>query len=136
LIFLDTNVISETLRPRPDPNVLEWLVRHDSEIALSTVVIAELAFGIHKLRADRRSKRLRHGLDAWRKRFAGRIHAFTEDAALIYGQIMGKRARIGRPLSAQDGMIAAIASEHACALATRNVRDFGDTGIEVVNPWD
>lgn len=128
-------MISETLRPSPEPIVLDWLVRHDAEIALSSVVIAELAFGIHKLRPDRRAKRLMHGLDAWRKRFAGRIHAFTEDAALIYGQLMGERARSGRPLSAQDGMIAAIASEHGCPLATRNLRDFQDTGIQVVNPW-
>lgn len=136
MIFLDTNVISESLRPRPELHVIEWLERHDAEIALSTVVIAELAFGIHKLSADRRSKRLMLGLDAWRKRFAGRIHAFTEEAALLYGAIMGERARLGRPLSAQDGMIAAIASEHGCALATRNVRDFSDTGIKIVNPWD
>lgn len=96
MIFIDTNVISETLRPQPEPRVLEWLIRHDSELAIPSIVIAELAFGIYKLQPDRRTK---------------------------------------RPMSAQDGMIAAIARAHGGKLATRNIRDFEHAGVDIVNPW-
>jgi hypothetical protein len=135
VIFLDTNVVSETLRLQPDSRVLQWLERHDAELALGTVVIAELAFGIEKKRPDERAVRLAAGLDAWRQRFAGRIFAFTEEAALAYGEIMGHAARGGRPMSAQDGMIAAIARVHDAPLATRNGGDFAVAGIDLLDPW-
>jgi len=135
LIFIDTNVISETLRLQPEPRVLEWLTRHDSELAIPSIVVAEIAFAIHKLQPDRRAKRLMRGLDAWRQRLAGRIMAFNEESALIYGELMGASAKHGRAMSAQDGMIAAIARVHAGKLATRNVRDFEHAGVDIVNPW-
>lgn len=135
MIFLDTNVVSETLRKSPDPRVLAWLERHDADLALSTVVVGELAFGIEKIRPDQRAKRLAAGLDAWRKRFAGRVFGFTEEAALAYGDIMGKAARQGAPMAAQDGMIAAIARVHDATLATRNLSDFGLARIALVDPW-
>ncbi|MGV0911973.1 PIN domain-containing protein [Martelella sp. FOR1707] len=136
MIFVDTNVISETLRHAPDRHVLDWLIRHDGELALSTVVIAEIAFGIAKIRPDQRSSRLEDGLSAWRRRFADRIFGFTEAAALAYGEIMGTAVRQGRPMSAPDGMIAAIVRVHGGMLATRNIKDFRDTGIELVSPWE
>jgi predicted nucleic acid-binding protein len=88
LIFLDTNVISETLRKTPNPAVTPWLVRNDAELALPTVTIAEIAFGIGKIRPDQRAARLEQGLAAWRHRFADRIFPFTEAAALAYGDVM------------------------------------------------
>lgn len=135
MIFLDTNVVSETLRSQPDSRVIGWLERHDAELALSAVVIAELAFGIEKIHPDQRARRLAAGLDAWRGRFAGRIFAFTEDAALCYGAIMAQAVRAGRPMSAQDGMIAAIAIAHCSPLATRNRSDFELTGLTLTDPW-
>ena len=135
MIFLDTNVVSETLRIAPDARVLAWLERHDAELALTTVVIGELAFGIEKIRPDQRARRLLAGLDAWRQRFAGRIFGLTEDAALAYGTIMGKAARAGRAMSAQDGMIAAIVAVHDGVLATRNTSDFEQAGIALTDPW-
>ena len=135
MIFLDTNVVSETLRIRPSEKVLAWLERHDAELALSSVVIAELAFGISKIHPDQRALRLAAGLEQWRRRFAGRIFAFTEESAMIYGQIMGDAARSGRPMSAQDGMIAAVARSHDSPLATRNGSDFGPSEIAMINPW-
>jgi aspartate aminotransferase len=78
LIFLDTNVVSETLRNTPDPAVIAWLVRHDAELALLTVTIAEIAFGIAKVRPDHRAARLEQGLADWRHRFADRIFGLTE----------------------------------------------------------
>ena len=136
MIFVDTNVVSETLRIKPAEQVLAWLSRHDAELALSSVVIGEIAFGISKIHPDQRALRLTAGLDEWRRRFAGRIFAFTEESALIYGQIMGSAARSGRPMSAQDGMIAAIARAHESPLATRNTNDFGLAEIAIINPWD
>lgn len=135
MIFLDTNVISESLRKTPDPAVLAWLVRHDAELALSTVVIAEIAFGIKKIRPDERAARLERGLDEWRRRFAARIFPFTEEAALAYGEMMGNASRHGRPMSAPDGMIAAITRVNGGRLATRNLDDFRGTGVEIVSPW-
>jgi predicted nucleic acid-binding protein len=136
LIFLDTNVVSETLRKTPTPAVIAWLLRNDAELALPTVTIAEIAFGIGKIRPDERAARLERGLSAWRHRFADRIFPFTEAAALAYGDIMSVALRQGRPMTAPDGMIAAIARINGGRLATRNVPDFETTGLELIRPWD
>jgi hypothetical protein len=136
LIFVDTNVISETLRKAPDPAVLSWLVRNDAELALSTVAIAEIAFGIQKIRPDERADRLEQGLSQWRHRFADRIFGLTEGAALAYGEIMGTAWRQGRGMSAPDGMIAAIARVNGGRLATRNLSDFGSANLDLISPWD
>lgn len=137
MIFLDTNIISETLRRDPDERVMNWLAVHDQELSIPTVTIAEIAFGIAKIRPDQRSDLLQQGLDAWRGRFAGRIHAFTEQAALLYGELMGRAARTGLPMSVPDGMIAAIAIVHRGALATRNTADFRalEPDLELIDPW-
>jgi len=136
LIFLDTNVISETLKKAPSPAVMAWLVRHDAELALPTVTIAEIAFGIQKIVPDQRAGRLEQGLSDWRRRFADRIFALTEEAALAYGEIMGTASRQGRGMSAPDGMIAAIARVNGGRLATRNLTDFGTTALELISPWE
>lgn len=135
MIFLDTNVVSESLRKNPDRSVLDWLARHDAELAIPTVTIAELAFGIAKIRPDERSELLQQGLDAWRRRFSDRIFPFTEEAALIYGEVMGAAARQGTTLSVPDGMITAVTMANRGRLATRNVRDFRSLSIELINPW-
>lgn len=136
MIFLDTNVVSETLRKSPSLAVLAWLVRHDSELALPTVTIAEIAFGIAKIRPDQRADRLSSGLASWRNRFSDRIFGLTEAAALAYGDIMGDASRQGRMVSAPDGMIAAITKVNEGRLATRNLADFQVSGLELVCPWD
>ena len=136
MIFLDTNVISETLRKLPDPAVIAWLDRHDAEIALPNVAIAEIAFGIQKIVPDQRAARLEQRLSEWRRRFADRIFGLTEDAALAYGDIMGTAKRQGRPMSTADGMIAAIAHVNGGRLATRNLPDFQTTGLELISPWE
>ncbi|MBB3647693.1 hypothetical protein GGI64_001613 [Rhizobium leguminosarum] len=135
MIFLDTNVVSETLKKSPNEAVTAWLVRHDAELALPTVTIAEIAFGIQKIRPDQRAERLERGLSEWRRRFADRIFGLTEEAALAYGDIMGDAARRGRGMSAPDGMIAAIARVNGSRLATRNLDDFATTGLELISPW-
>lgn len=136
MIFVDTNVISETLKKAPNRGVLAWLARFDVELALSTVAIAEIAYGIEKIRSDQRSTRLAGGLEEWRRRFADRIFAFTEPAAMAYGAMMGEASRSGRTMSIPDAMIAAIARVNGGQLATRNLVDFVTTGLELVSPWD
>lgn len=136
MIFLDTNVVSETLRKSPNPAVIAWLVRHDAELALPTVTIAEIAFGIAKIQPDQRAARIEQGLADWRHRFADRIFGLTEEAAMAYGEIMGAASRQGLGMSAPDGMIAAIAQVNGGRLATRNLTDFRATGLDLVSPWD
>ena len=126
MIFLDTNVVSETLKKSPSPAVVAWLVRFDVELALPTVTIAEIAFGIHKILPDQRASRLDEGLAAWRRRFGDRIFGLTEEAALAYGELMGAATRQGLSMSAPDGMIAAIARVNGGRLA----------GLDLVSPWD
>lgn len=136
MIFVDTNVISESLKKAPDPSVMAWLERYDAELALPTVALGEIAYGIAKIRPDQRAKRLEQGLGEWRKRFADRIFALTEEAALAYGEIMGNASLKGQPMSAPDGMIAAIARINGGKLATRNLSDFTTTGLKLVSPWE
>jgi predicted nucleic acid-binding protein len=136
LIFLDTNIVSETLRKSPNEAVIAWLVRHDAELALPTVTIAEIAFGIQKIRPDQRAERLEQGLSDWRRRFAGRIFGLTEEAALAYGDILGSAARQGRGMSVPDGMIAAIARVNGGRLATRNLGNFATSGLQLISPWE
>ncbi len=136
MIFLDTNVVSETLKKSPSEAVLAWLVRYDAELALPTVTIAEIAYGIQKIWPDQRANRLEQGLRDWRRRFADRIFGLTEDAALAYGEIMGEAMRQGRTMSAPDGMIAAIVRVNGGRLATRNLSDFQTADLTLISPWD
>ncbi|NBB53155.1 PIN domain-containing protein [Rhizobium sp. CRIBSB] len=136
MIFLDTNVVSETFKKEPNEAVIAWLIRYDAELALSSIVIGEIAYGIAKIRDDERAPRLELSLKDWRSRFAGRIHGFGEEAALAYGEIMGDAKRRGTTMPAPDGMIAAVAKTKGGALATRNVDDFRHCGVELVNPWE
>lgn len=111
-------------------------MRHDSQLALPTVTIAEIAFGISKIRPEERAKRLDEALKHWRRRFADRIFGFTEEAALAYGEIMGSAVRLGKPMSVPDGMIAATARVNGGRLATRNLSDFATSGLDLISPWE
>ena len=135
MIFLDTNVVSETLRKTPNSAVIAWRAeRCRTGIADGDNCRYRLRIG--KIRPDQRAARLEQGLAAWRHRFADRIFPFTEAAALAYGDIMSAALRQGRPMTAPDGMIAAIAHINGGRLATRNLADFETTGLELIRPWD
>ncbi|MGY6588623.1 MAG: PIN domain-containing protein [Wenzhouxiangella sp.] len=136
MILIDTNVLSETLKPKPDDQVIRWLSSNDEDIWLPVIVIAEIAYGIERIRPDQRAGRLAQGLDAWRGRFHDRICMFSESDALVYGRIMGQASQSGRPMAIPDGMIAAMAIARGGSLATRNIRDFSDCGVKLVNPWE
>jgi len=136
LIFLDTNVISETLRKTPNPAVIAWLVRNDAELALPTVTIGEIAFGIGKIRPDQRAARFGAGLGLL-------APPFCRPDLPIH---RGRRARLrrhhecsaptGPPMTAPDGMIAGIARINGGRLATRNLPDSETTGLVLICPWD
>lgn len=115
------------------------LAAHDASLAILTVTIAEIPSASPRfvaIRPDGRSVLLQRGPDAWRGRFAGRIFAFTEQAALVYGDLMDVAHRAGTAVSAPAGMIAAIALVNQRRLATRNSRDFSTLPVALINPWD
>jgi predicted nucleic acid-binding protein len=136
VIFLDTNVISETMTKMPNARVMHWLARFDAELALPTVTIAEVAYGIYRIRPSERADRYERSLAEWRHRFANRIFGLTEEAAIAYGELMGAASRQGEAMSAADGMIAAIALVNRGSLATRNKTHFRTTPLEIISPWD
>jgi predicted nucleic acid-binding protein len=135
MILLDINVISELVKPQPNPRVVSWTRRSAAALAVPTIAVAEMAFGIEKLVEGRRRDEL---LDALRRlvtEFAERLFDFNVNAAWAYGRILARARRVGRPMALPDALIAAIAQANGCALATRNVKDFTPTGLELVNPW-
>ncbi len=135
MIFLDTNVVSELVKPQPNANVIAWLNAHDLSLALSTIVLAEITFGIEKIKPAERARRLEGFPSDLQQRFRGRLHGFDEISALHYGVLMGHAKRNGRSMSTADGMIAAIALRHHAELATRNIDDFVLPNLTVRNPW-
>jgi len=135
VILIDTNVVSETLKPKPDDRVVTWLTENDEDIWLPVIVLAQMAYGVERIRPDQRAGRLSQGLDAWRDRFHDRICAFSETDALVYGRLMGQASRRGHPMAIPDGMIAAMAITRGATLATRNERDFANCEVRLINPW-
>jgi len=137
MILLDTDVISEMMRPRPNPTVSEWLDRQpEEELWTASVVLAELLSGIETMIAGRKQILLRAAVNAMiAEDFRGRILSFDLDAARYYGQILAKRRGIGRPIREFDAQIAATARAYGATLATRDVNDFADCNLTVINPW-
>lgn len=136
MIVLDTNVVSEAMRPQPDAGVLSWLNDQATEtLYLSSVTLAELLFGLGALPAGARKDRLTQALDALLALFPGRILAFDQDAARRYAGMAVAARAAGRPLPTADGYIAATAARHNFAVATRNVAHFAVTGVELIDPW-
>lgn len=138
MILLDTNVLSAVMAVEPPPKVLAWLDAQPTEaLHLSTITLAEIGFGLSLLAPGRRRRDLEARFEAFvQEGFAHRVLSFDLEAARHCGPIMGHRRETGRPVSALDGQIAAIARAHGLAVATRNVRDFADCGVEVVNPFE
>ena len=137
MIILDKNVVSEPLKPSPDPAVLAWLDRQAPEtLYLTTVNLAEMLAGIEALLQGRRRTELNQALTTqMMPLFQGRILAFDEKAAKALALINARAKAAGNTISFADGAIAAIALAHGFMLATRNVRDFRGTRVELINPW-
>ena len=137
MIILDTNVVSEPLKAEPEPSVLAWLdAQAPTTLYMTSITLAELLAGVAALPAGRRRNKLRQALtDQVMPLFEGRVLAFDAQAAHAYAQVHAGAQAAGNPISFADGAIAAIAAAHGFAVATRNVRDFKGTGVEVVDPW-
>ncbi len=138
MILLDTNVLSEFMRPQPSVSVVAWLDQQPAgEVYTSAVSRAEIELGLMLMPPGKRQEALSQA--AWAmfaEDFAGRCLPFDEDAARHYAAIVSARTRAGRPISVEDAQIAAIALTHQMPLATRNTTDFElIDDLEVVNPW-
>jgi toxin FitB len=137
MIVLDTNVLSEALRPVPEPSVLDWLKNQPrASLFITTVTRGEILYGI-RLLAD--GKRRRGLWDAATKifdaDFADQVLNFDSEAADMYADIAALRRTAGKPISQFDAMIVAMARSRGASLATRKVKDFEDCGVDVINPW-
>jgi predicted nucleic acid-binding protein len=138
MILLDTNVISAVMAPSPPGAVLSWLDRQPTEtLFLSVITIAEIGYGIRVLADGKRRRNLAAKFEDFVNRaFEQRVLVFDTASAIEYGEIMAHRRRIGRPMSLPDGQIAAVARHHRMAIATRNLHDFEECGLELVNPFE
>jgi hypothetical protein len=138
MIVVDTNVISEMMRPEPDERVTRWYRSTQAHLLYTTTVtVAETLSGIFTLPAG--SRRSGMELDAraiFAEDFDGRILVFDISAAEAYAEIASRRKAKGRPVKPLDAEVAAIARIRDMAVATRNIRDFEDCGIDLINPWE
>ena len=134
--LLDTNVVSEWGKPRPNPGVIEWLASADEDrLFLSVATLAVLRYGVERLPAGRKSAQLQEWLETeLRSRFEGRVVAIDETVATVWGKLLAKADAAGRPLGAMDGFLAATAAAHQMTLVTRNEMDFSGSEIKTFNP--
>ncbi|MGB2622010.1 MAG: type II toxin-antitoxin system VapC family toxin [Candidatus Acidiferrum sp.] len=135
--LLDANVVSEWVKPRPDPGVVEWLANADEDrLFLSVATLAELRYGIERMPTGRKSTRLREWLEMeLTGRFEDRVVAIDETVAATWGILLAKADAAGRPMGSMDGFLAATAVVHQMMLVTRNEMDFSAAGINTINPW-
>ena len=135
--LLDTNVVSEWTKPKPNPNLTAWLASVDEDRTfLSVITIAEIKFGIERLKPGKR----RFDLESWLQgdlaaRFEGRLLPVTAPVAEAWGKITAARAASGRCIPIMDGFIAATATVFELTLVTRNTADFENTPAPLLNPW-
>lgn len=138
MILLDTNVISDSSRPRPHPSVRNWFgVQRPSDLFICTPVLAELKYGVERLPHGTR----RRYVEDWLRKienegFSDRILTFSRQAAHEFGRILHHRTSGGKPIGTMDAIIASIAKVEGAALATRDVGGFAGLGIEIVNPFE
>jgi len=137
MIILDTNVVSELLRPAPSPAVEAWLAaQHNAAVFFTAIGEAELRLGVAILPAGRRRTALAEAIDAMLgEDFRDRVLPFDASAARAFAAIAADRRAAGRPISQFDCQIAAIARSRRAALATRNTADYEGCGLELIDPW-
>jgi toxin FitB len=136
MIILDTNVVSELMRPEPAPQVAAWVrVRDRRELCMTSITLAEIRYGIARLPDGRRKQVLLDTADDIFRAFSDQVLPFDTAAAGHYATIASARERAGKPIPGFYALIAAVCRSRAAALATRNLPDFEGTGIEVIDPW-
>ena len=136
MIILDTNVVSELMRPDPAPGVAGWVRDRDRhELRTTSITLAEIRYGIARLPDGRRKHVLLAAADEIFSAFAEQVVPADAAAAEHYAVIASSRERAGKPIAGFDALIAAVCRSRGAALATRNVSDFDGTGIEIIDPW-
>jgi toxin FitB len=138
VIILDTNVLSELMRPKPSARVVAWVAKQPArELCTTAITEAEIFYGIQLLGKGKRQEGLLAAAEAmFAEDFAGRVFGFEDDAARVFARIAARRRTFGRPISHADAQIASIARVRQAKLATRNLADFEECGVEVVDPWN
>jgi predicted nucleic acid-binding protein len=138
MIILDTNVLSELMRLKPSARVAAWVAKQPAaELFTTSITEAEIFYGIELLTKGKRREGLLVAAEAmFAEDLAGRIFGFDSDAARVFSKIAAHRRALGRTISHADAQIAAIAQVRGAKLATRNVADFTDCDLEVVDPWN
>lgn len=138
MIILDTNVVSEIIRPIPSQQVLQWISSQPALLLYTTSITqAEMFYGMEVLAKGKKKKELDAALSGmFAEDFRNRVLSFDPSCAKHYAEIASGRKSLGRPISQFDAQIAAIARSRKAILATRNTVDFSDCGIKIVNPWD
>jgi predicted nucleic acid-binding protein len=136
--LLDTNVVSEWVKPQPDRNVISWLAEGDEDrVFLSVISFAEIRRGIELLPAGHRRERLATWLaEELPARFEERVLNIDQHVAEIWGVIMARGRKIGLTLGSMDAFVAATTEAHGLTLVTRNVKDFQGLGISLLDPWE
>lgn len=137
-MVLDTNVLSELMRPQPEARVMAWFEeKAETDFFITAITRAEILLGIALLPSGRRKDGLASAAnEMFLQDFAGRCLSFDERAADCYAMVVAERGRAGQPISTEDAQIAAIAMTYGLPLATRNVKDFGNiAGLSIIDPW-
>lgn len=136
MILLDTCVVSELARPKPEPAVVRWLdATPEVQLHVSVLTIGEIERGCSQLPAGARRRRLEEWLEGMVGTFSDRIVGVDSETARLWGRITAQAARKGRVVGVVDGLIAASALRHGLSVATRNVDDFAPTGVRLLNPF-
>jgi predicted nucleic acid-binding protein len=133
--LVDTNVLSEPAKPKPDAGVMAWLRENERDLYVSTITIGELRRGIERLPEGARKTKLRHWLQSLCDCMQGRVLSFSTSSAHVWGQLKAKWDAAGLVIPTLDSQIAAIAQRHGLVVITRNTRDFVKTGVKVANPF-
>jgi len=138
MIILDTNVLSELMRPEPSPIVVTWVKKQPgTELFTTSITEAEIFYGIQLLTKGKRREGLLTAAEAmFAEDLAGHVFGFESEAARAFSLIAAHRRALGRPISHADAQIAAIAKVRGAKLATRDIADFDDCGLDVVDPWN
>ncbi len=138
MLMLDTNMLSEIMRPEPERKVADWIVRQPSDDLFTAAMCqAEILSGLAIMPSGRRRTDLEKAARAmFADDFDGRILPFDTEATAAYAEIFAARREVGRPSGAIDLMLAAIARVRGASVVTRNVADFEGVGVAIVNPWD
>ncbi len=138
MLILDTNVVSELMRPKPSAHVLAWIAKQpEAELFTTSITEAEIFLGIEMLPKGKRREHLTTAAEGmFAEDFADRVYSFDSAAARAFSRIATSRRASGRPISQSDAQIVAIAKTRGARVATRDVKGFEECGVDVVDPWN